>query len=107
MILSFIKAGGESLLIQHIVMWKFKDSAHGKSKAEHMEWMRSHLLALPPLIPQLKKMKIEFDASGNHSNYDAVLLTVFDDFDALQSYKVCPDQFPSVVSSCSCFCHTS
>lgn len=78
-------------MIQHIVMWKFKDSAHGKSKAEHMEWMRSHLLALPPLIPQLKKMKIEFDASGNHSNYDAVLLTVFDDFDALQSYKVCPD----------------
>lgn len=77
-------------MIQHIVMWKFKTEAEGKSRRENAEWVKEHLSALPALIPEIKEMKIELDESGNDENYDAVLLTVFDSLDALHTYKVHP-----------------
>lgn len=77
-------------MIRHIVMWKFKDFAMGKSRAENLAWVRSHLLALPAVIPAIKKMEMELDQSGNTANYDAVLLTEFEHFDALEAYKTHP-----------------
>lgn len=78
-------------MIQHIVMWKFKEEAEGKSRGENVAWVKERLLALPAIIPEIKQMSVETDASGNDENYDAVLITVFENFDALQAYKVHPE----------------
>ena len=33
-------------MIKHIVMWKFKESAEGKSRAENMQIVKEQLLSL-------------------------------------------------------------
>ncbi len=78
-------------MIQHIVMWKFKKEAKGHTGAENAAWVKEHLLRLPAVIPEIKEMKVELDNSGNADNYDAVLITAFESFDALHTYKVHPE----------------
>ena len=43
-------------MIRHIVMWKFKEEAEGKTKRENMLFVKDQLYALPALIPEIKKM---------------------------------------------------
>lgn len=33
-------------MLKHVVMWRYKDGAEGKSSLEHAQWMKSHLEAL-------------------------------------------------------------
>lgn len=33
-------------MLKHIVMWRFKDGAEGKTALEHSAWMKQHLEAL-------------------------------------------------------------
>lgn len=78
-------------MIQHIVMWKFKEEAEGHTKQENLAWVKESLLALPPYIPEIKKIEVHTDDSGTGDNYDAVLVTVFESFDALNCYKTHPE----------------
>ena len=78
-------------MIRHVVMWKLKESAEGKTKTENMEWIREHLYALPPVIPQIKRMEIGFDVSGTDMSMDLMLLTEFDSLDDLHTYAVHPE----------------
>ena len=41
-------------MLKHIVMWKFKDFAEGKSKIENAQWMKEHLESLIGVIPEIK-----------------------------------------------------
>ena len=45
-------------MIKHVVMWRFKEEAEGRTKLENMEELKRQLLALIPLIPEIKKMEI-------------------------------------------------
>ncbi len=78
-------------MIRHVVLWKFKETAEGKTKRENMELVRDRLLALPALIPQIKKLEVSFDVRGTESSADVMLLTEFDTLEALESYIVHPD----------------
>lgn len=78
-------------MIRHVVMWKLKDEAEGKTKAENMEWIREHLYALLSLIPEIKKMEIGFDVSRTDMSMDLLLLTEFDSLDDLHTYAVHPE----------------
>ena len=78
-------------MIRHVVMWKFKDEAEGKSKAENMEWVREHLYALLPIIPEIKRMEIGFDVSQTEMSMDLMLLTEFDSLDTLHYYAKHPE----------------
>jgi len=78
-------------MIRHVVMWKMKESAEGKTKAENMEWIREHLYALLPLIPEIRRMEIGFDVSGTDMSMDLMLLTEFDSLDTLHTYAVHPE----------------
>ena len=51
-------------MIQHVVMWKFAEEAEGLTKAENMAWVKEHLTALIPIIPEIKKMEIGADIGG-------------------------------------------
>ena len=69
-------------------MWKFKDGAEGKTKLENMEWVREHLYALLPVIPEIKRMEIGFDFSCTEASMDFMLLTEFDTAEDLKIYAV-------------------
>ena len=46
-------------MIRHVVMWKFKENAEGKTKEENMAIVTEKLYALLPVISELKKMLAE------------------------------------------------
>ena len=78
-------------MIRHVVMWKFKDAAEGRTKEENMNYVKEHLLALLPIIPELKRMEVGIDVSHTDMSYDMMLLTEFESLDALHTYKVHPE----------------
>lgn len=77
-------------MIKHVVMWKFKDEAEGRTRMENMEMIRERLLALPPVIPTIKKMEIGFDVRHTAASADLVLCTEFEDLASLEAYITHP-----------------
>ena len=77
-------------MIEHVVMWKFADTAEGKTRAENMQIVRERLLALPAVIPEIKFMQIGRDVSRTEMSYDMMLVTRFESLQALHTYKVHP-----------------
>lgn len=78
-------------MIRHVVMWKFQDMAEGKNKKENMEWVREHLYALLPVIPEIKRMEIGLDITGSDMSMDLMLLTEFDSVETMQYYANHPE----------------
>jgi len=75
-------------MIKHIVMWKFKEEAEGRSKLENMKLVRDRLYALVPLVPEIKAMEIGFDFGNTPMSYDMMLYTEFETKEALNVYAV-------------------
>ena len=78
-------------MIRHVVMWKFKDCAEGKTREQNLEIVRESLYALVPVIPEIKRMEIGFDISKTDMSMDMILLTEFDSTDSLHTYAVHPE----------------
>lgn len=78
-------------MVRHVVLWKFKENAEGRTRRENMELVKERLLALPALIPQIRKLEVAFDQRGTEFSADVMLLTEFDSMEALESYIVHPD----------------
>ena len=78
-------------MIRHIVMWKFKEEAEGKTKQENMEKAREMLYALLPVIPEIKRMEIGLDVSKTDMSMDLCLLTEFDSKETLAYYATHPE----------------
>ena len=88
-------------MIKHVVMWKFKE----ENREENMQKAREMLLALPPVISEIKKMKVYFDVKHTDASADVMLDTEFLSLDDLNTYAVHPEHLKvaefvkSVVSS--------
>lgn len=78
-------------MIRHVVMWKFKSEAEGKTREENMTLVRNSLYALVPVIPEIKKMEIGFDTSHTDMSADLMLITEFESKEALGTYAVHPE----------------
>ncbi|MBE6689279.1 MAG: Dabb family protein [Ruminococcaceae bacterium] len=78
-------------MLKHIVVWKFADSANGKTKADHLSFVKDSLYALVDKIPQIKKMEIGIDISGTDMSGDMVLITEFENKDDLKIYAEHPE----------------
>lgn len=78
-------------MIRHVVMWRFEENAEGKTRLQNMEYIRDRLMALLPIIPEIKRMEIGFDVLHSDMSYDMILLTEFDSLDDLNYYKNHPD----------------
>ena len=78
-------------MIRHIVMWRFKDSADGNSKAENIKIATESLYALVPKISEIKKMEIGVDVMHTAASMDMALITEFDTLDTLHTYAVHPE----------------
>ena len=78
-------------MIRHVVLWKLKDFAEGKTKEENQKIIRDSLLALPAKIPQIRRMEVGFDFSATDASMDLLLLSEFDTKKDLQIYAVHPE----------------
>lgn len=78
-------------MVGHIVTWKLKESAEGRSAAENAKIMKDMLGALPGLIPELRTLVVSADIFASAPETDVVLYTVFDSPEDLQTYQVHPE----------------
>ena len=78
-------------MIQHIVMFKFLDSAQGKTKEENLREAKARMMALRDQIPQIQGMEVYFEAEGSApSNYDYILVSQFRNMEELDVYQKHP-----------------
>lgn len=78
-------------MVGHIVMWKMKESAEGRTAAENAKIMKDMLAALPGLIPELRTLSVSTDVFASIPETEVVLYTVFDSPEDLQTYQVHPE----------------
>ncbi len=78
-------------MLRHVVMWKFLDSAEGKTKEENLDFVKSSLEGLAGKIPTLRSVRVEKDVTGGGRNFDMMLMAGFDSPEDLQNYIVHPD----------------
>ncbi|MGN0310499.1 MAG: Dabb family protein [Bacteroides sp.] len=74
-------------MLKHVVMWRFVEGAEGKSRSEHAQWMKEHLEALVGVVPEIRALEVGIDCNKGAAAYDAVLIALFDDAEALKRYK--------------------
>ncbi len=78
-------------MIKHIVMWKLKDYAEGCSKMENAEKIKAMLEALKDKIEQIIYLEVGINAIPTDMSYDAVLISEFENEQALEVYKKHPE----------------
>lgn len=77
-------------MIKHIVMWKFKDTAHGNDRWTNAALTREKLEGLRGRIPGLLAIEVGVDNSATPNSADVVLYSEFADAAALQTYQTHP-----------------
>ena len=75
-------------MIKHIVMWKLKAEAEGRTALENAKWMKEHLEALMGVVPELRSCEVGVNIV--EGNYHVCLTATFDSLADLQAYKVHP-----------------
>lgn len=78
-------------MLKHIVMWKLKDFAEGRTKAENIELIKKELTALAGIVPELRGIELGVDELGSDMSYDMALTCIFDDMNGMNAYKVHPE----------------
>jgi hypothetical protein len=78
-------------MVGHIVMWKLKETAEGRSAAENAKIMKDMLERLPGLIPELRTLVVSTEVFASAPETEVVLYTVFDSPEDLQTYQVHPE----------------
>ena len=78
-------------MVKHVVMFKFFETACGRSKKENLEIAASMLNGLMGRVPSLLSSQVSINSdSADKTNYDLLLVTEFNDFDGLSEYATHP-----------------
>lgn len=77
-------------MIKHIVFWKLKDSAHGRSKQENALEIKKILEDLNGKIPGMLKLEVGVDFSKTDTSCDIALYSEFESRKALDDYQENP-----------------
>ncbi|MCL2772509.1 MAG: Dabb family protein [Oscillospiraceae bacterium] len=75
-------------MVKHIVMWKIKDFAEGKTKEENIKYIKESLENLVNLIPEIKLLEVGVSLEPG---FDAVLYSEFNSLPDLQIYQNHPE----------------
>lgn len=79
-------------MIRHVCMFKFKEEAQGRSKAENVAITKNMLDLLPEKIEYiLSSQTYVGDSCQKSDNYDLILISDFDSLETLEKYKIHPD----------------
>jgi len=73
-------------MVKHIVMWKLKDFAEGKSKEENIKFIKAELENLANIIPQIKFLEVGENILPD-KDYDAVLYSEFESVEDVEIYQ--------------------
>lgn len=83
-------------MIRHIVSFKFKEEAEGKTARENGLAAKEMLLGLMGKVPTLRKMEVGVDITEGTGNYTLCLISEFDDMEGLNVYAVHPEHLKVV-----------
>lgn len=79
-------------MIRHVVMFKFKEEAEGRTKAENLALAKGMLEALPAKIDWMRTSAVNINSpDADQTNYDLCLICDFDSWEDLNAYIVHPD----------------
>jgi hypothetical protein len=82
---------GGIAMVKHIVFWKLKKKALGKSKEENARLIKEKFQALNGRIPGLLSLEIGIDFSKTKSSADVVAYCTFANREDLGKYEVHPE----------------
>lgn len=77
-------------MIKHIVMWRFKESAHGNDRATNLRLAKEKLESLRGNIPGMLTITVGVDYSATPNSSDLVLYSEFTGREALAVYQAHP-----------------
>ncbi|MFT5121838.1 MAG: hypothetical protein ACI9QL_000764 [Candidatus Omnitrophota bacterium] len=78
-------------MINHIVIWKLKEEADGRSKAEIAAELKTQLEALPDLIPEIQALEIGPNVKAGEFAGDIALYSTFKSLEDLATYANHPE----------------
>ncbi len=78
-------------MIKHIVMFRLKETAEGRSKNENLKELKIILESLKAKIPVVKSLEVGMNQGTSGSASDIILYSEFDDMKTLEDYRVHPE----------------
>ena len=78
-------------MLKHIVMWKLKDFAEGKTKEENASTMKNMLEGLKEKIAEIDTIEVGISMKPSEAAFDVVLYSEFMDEKALEKYQKHPE----------------
>jgi quinol monooxygenase YgiN len=78
-------------VIRHLVLWKLKPEAHGRSAAENARAIKEKLEALRGRVPGMLRLEVGIDFSRTDSSSDVALYSEFESREALDAYQAHPE----------------
>lgn len=78
-------------MIKHIVLWKLKPNAEGRSAEQNAAIMKRELEALKGKIPQIMHIEVGVNMIPSDAAYDIALYSEFADEHDLNIYQKHPD----------------
>lgn len=82
-------------MIKHIVMWRVKDKALGKTKEENIVEIKNMLENLEKYIAELKYIEVGINIENLTGSHDVILNTTFEDEAGLNAYQIHPKHLES------------
>jgi hypothetical protein len=78
------------MTIRHVVSWKLATTDPAE-RAEQAAAIKRGLESLPPSIPEILALEVGINALNPEANFDVVLISDFEDEDAVARYVAHPD----------------
>ncbi len=78
-------------MVKHIVIWRLKPEAHGRTAAQNAQSIKEKLESLRGRVPGMLRLEVGLDFSREESSGDLVLYSEFETRDALNAYQVHPE----------------
>ncbi len=97
-----LKYQREKKLVKHIIIWRLKPEAHGKTAAQNAVLIKEKLEALQGKIPGLLKIEVGIDFVHSDTSGDLALYAEFEDRAALELYRDHPEHkaiFPFIAGA--------
>jgi hypothetical protein len=77
-------------MVKHIVLWKLKDAAGGRTRSANAAFIKQTLEALRGVIPGLLRIEVGMDFSATADSSDLALVCEFETRAALAAYQEHP-----------------
>jgi heme-degrading monooxygenase HmoA len=77
-------------MFKHIVLWKFRDEADGRPKAENARLVKERFEELANMLDGLRHLEVGLDVLHTDASADVVLLTEFESRTAYEAYMAHP-----------------